>query len=250
MWLLQLQLLFNLRYNMQEELDRLERISEDSWYGKGANYYTIQYSLQIFERYMIPGTVLELGPAEGISTDILQNHWPDISVVEGSGIFCERLKSKYPKITVHHCLFEDFCPNIKYDNVVMGHVLEHVQDPVEILKKGKTWVSDRGKIFAAVPNCRSLHRQAGVLLKLIMEENELNPTDIHHGHRRVYCPESFRSDFLKAGLSIQVFGGYWLKPLSNDQIEKTWTKEMLYAFMVLGERYPDIAAENYIVATK
>ena len=69
-----------------------------------------------------------------------------------------------------------------------------------------------------------------------------------HGHRRVYNPETFRRDFLLAGLKIEVFGGYWLKPVSNGQIERDWTEEMLSAFMTLGERYPDIAGEIYVVA--
>jgi hypothetical protein len=71
---------------------------------------------------------------------------------------------------------------------------------------------------------------------------------MHHGHRRVFNPESFRRCFLAAGLAIEVFGGYWLKPVSNAQIEATWTSQMLEAFMQLGERYPDIAAEIYVVA--
>jgi hypothetical protein len=33
---------------------------------------------------------------------------------------------------------------------------------------------------------------------------------VHHGHRRVFDPESFRQCFLAAGLAIEVFGGYWL----------------------------------------
>ena len=45
-----------------------------------------------------------------------------------------------------------------------------------------------------------------------------------------------------------MFGGYWIKPLSNGQIEQNWTAEMLEAFMELGERYPDIAGEIYVVA--
>jgi hypothetical protein len=93
-----------------------------------------------------------------------------------------------------------------------------------------------------------LHRQAAVLLGLLEFEEQLNEADIHHGHRRVYNPETFRRDFLKAGLTIEVFGGYWLKPVSNAQIEQSWTSEMLQAFMKLGERYPDISAEMYIVA--
>jgi hypothetical protein len=84
---------------------------------------------------------------------------------------------------------------------------------------------------------------------LLETEHSLNETDLHHGHRRVYDPESFRADFHSAGFKIEVFGGYWIKPLSNSQIEASWTPEMLEAFMQLGERYPDIAGEIYVVAS-
>jgi hypothetical protein len=39
-----------------------------------------------------------------------------------------------------------------------------------------------------------------------------------------------------------------LKPVSNKQIETSWNPEMLNAFMKLGERYPDIAGEIYVIA--
>jgi len=77
---------------------------------------------------------------------------------------------------------------------------------------------------------------------------KLNDTDRHHGHRRVYDPESLRADVHAAGLRIRVFGGFWLKPVSNAQIEETWSDAMLDSFFALGERHPDIAAEIYVVA--
>ena len=83
---------------------------------------------------------------------------------------------------------------------------------------------------------------------MLPTEDTMNDLDRHHGHRRVFNPEGFRNAFTQAGLKIEVFGGYWIKPLSNRQIEETWSAEMVEAFMQLGERYPDIAAENYVVA--
>jgi hypothetical protein len=77
----------------------------------------------------------------------------------------------------------------------------------------------------------------------------MNEADIHHGHRRVFNPELFRNVFVEAGLRVDVFGGYWLKPISNGQLETTWSLVMLDAFMQLGERYPDIAGEIYVVAS-
>lgn len=131
----------------------------------------------------------------------------------------------------------------------MGHILEHIEDPTSLLTRARNWLSPGGKILSAVPNAHSIHRQAAVLMGILKSEDSLNEADVHHGHRRVFSPESFRECFIKAGLRIEIMGGYWLKPVSNNQIEANWTPAMLRAFMELGEKYPEIAGEIYIIAT-
>lgn len=233
---------------MSEEQKRLESIANDSWYAFGVNANTIRHSGLIFDRYIKDGPILELGPAEGIMTEYFAAKYKDITVVDGSASFCSELRKKFPQIRVEHSLFEDFMPDKKYESIILGHVLEHVMAPAQILKRIKNWLSPTGRIYAAVPNSHSIHRQAAVIMGLLQREDELNQTDIHHGHRRVYNSASLAADFYEAGLVIEISGGYWLKPVSNVQIEQTWTQEMIAAFMILGERYPDIAAELYVVA--
>lgn len=182
-------------------------------------------------------------------TEFLYGKSQDLSAVEGSALFCESLRQRFPGLRVIHALFEEFRPEKRYDNILLGHVLEHVKDPERILSQAKEWLAPGGRIMAAVPNARSLHRQAAVIMGLLKHEKELNDNDLYHGHRRLYDPESFQADFITAGLKIEHFGGYWIKPLSNRQIEQTWTREMVQAFMLLGEKYPDIAAEIYIIAS-
>lgn len=231
------------------ELTKLDEISKNSLYSSGVMSPAIHYCFRILQRYLRGNRVLELGPAEGVMTELLFHTNNDLTVVEGSSIFCESLRKRFPSIQVVHALFEDFQPPNKYDVIVLGHVLEHVQDPISILSHARSWLQPGGCIFAAVPNARSLHRQASVIMGLLDKEDELNDKDRHHGHRVVFNPESFRAAFTGAGLAIDVFGGYWLKPLSNSQIEATWTPSMIEAFMQMGERYPDIAGEIYIVAS-
>jgi 2-polyprenyl-3-methyl-5-hydroxy-6-metoxy-1,4-benzoquinol methylase len=235
---------------MTEEKKRVDEIAARSRYAEGLNTQTTRYSYGIFERYLRPGTVLELGPAEGVMTECLYDKCRDLTAVEGASLFCESLRERFPRMKVINALFEEFEPEKTYDNIILGHVLEHVGDPVLILSKVRQWLSPTGRVFAAVPNARSLHRQAAAIMGLIQHERELNDNDRYHGHRRVYDPESFRADFVEAGLKIENFGGYWIKPLSNQQIEHSWTPEMIHAFMLLGERYPDIAAEIYVIAGK
>lgn len=233
---------------MNSELDRLERIAGESLYAAGVNADTVRYSFGIFARHLRGDSILEMGPAEGVMTELLANTGKSLTVVEGSRVFCESIAARHPAVHVVCGLFEDFVPERRFDNIVLGHVLEHVDDPSAIVARAARWLTPQGRMLAVVPNSRSLHRQAAVLMKLLASEDSLNATDLHHGHRRVFDPDSFRQCFTAAGLAIEVSGGYWLKPVSNRQIEQAWTPEMLAAFMQLGERYPDIAAEIYVVA--
>ncbi len=155
-------------------------------------------------------------------------------VLEGSAVFCEGLREHFPQVTVHNCLFEDFTPDAPYDAIVLGHVLEHVVDPVAVTRLVRSWLAPGGKVFAAVPNSRSLHRQAAVIMGLLPQEDAMSELDHRHGHQRVFNPESFRACFTQADLEIEVFGGYSIKPQSNAQIDRDWTPEMLDAFLKLG----------------
>jgi 2-polyprenyl-3-methyl-5-hydroxy-6-metoxy-1,4-benzoquinol methylase len=233
---------------LSDERARLEGIAAKSLYAAGVNADTVCYSFRIFERYLRGDSILEMGAAEGVMTALLASTGKTLTVVEGSRAFCEALSARFPTAQVVQSLFEDFAPDRRFDNIVLGHVLEHVEDPIRIVRDAATWLAPGGRILAAVPNSRSLHRQAAVLMGLLPAEEALNDLDLHHGHRRVFNPESFRNCFIAAGLDIEVFGGYWLKPVSNRQIEHDWTPDMLAAYMRLGERYPDIAAEIYVIA--
>ncbi|MBN8497087.1 MAG: class I SAM-dependent methyltransferase [Candidatus Accumulibacter sp.] len=209
----------------------------------------IGYCFRILCRHLLGENLLEMGPAEGVMTELLATTGKSMTVVEGSALFCNDLRARFPQAQVINALFEDFEPTEQFDTIIMGHVLEHVQEPVDILLRARGWLKPGGLIFAAVPNAQSLHRQAAVIMGMLPRVDALNAMDLHHGHRRVFNPETFRLAFTQAGLQVDIFGGYWLKPLANGQIESHWNSAMIEAFMQLGERYPDIAGELYIVAS-
>lgn len=235
----------------QSEKTRVEDISKVSLYAAGVNSASIRHSFTIAKRHMVGENILEMGPAEGVMTELLAATGMKLTLVEGSTLFCDDLRRRFPQAKVVNALFEEFQSDELFDNVILGHVLEHVDDAIGILSRAKQWLKPlTGRLFAAVPNARSLHRQAAVIMGLLPQEDALNEMDFHHGHRRVFNPETFRNAIREVGLKIEIFGGYWMKPVSNAQIEASWTPEMIEAFMTLGERYPDIAGEIYVVASR
>jgi 2-polyprenyl-3-methyl-5-hydroxy-6-metoxy-1,4-benzoquinol methylase len=231
-----------------DEMARLTDLAADNSYGRGVNARTVDYSYQIFRRHFVPGSCLELGPAEGLMTRRLYEDFADLTTVDASPQFCVSLRDRFPAAIVVESLFETFRPRQTFDNIVLGHVLEHVIDPAAILASVREWISPSGRLFAAVPNSQSIHRQLAVVMGLLESESALNETDARMGHRRVYSPDRLRADIQAARFHVETQGGYWLKPVSNTQIERDWTAEMIDAAMQVGERYPEIAAEIFVVA--
>lgn len=234
---------------MKTDKEQLDKIAEHSIYAEGISYLTTIYCGRIFERYMGKGGVLELGPADGVMTQYLWSRWKDdYTAVDGAEKFVTDLKKRFPGIHAKQALFEDYKPERRFDNIILGHVLEHVKDPKKLLENGREWLAEGGKLFCAVPNSGSLHRQAAVKMGLLKTLDDFSEKDKRHGHERIFNYQSFYELFQGSGWDIKARGGYWLKPLSDGQIECDWNEELIKAYLELGEEYPEIAGEIYIIA--
>jgi 2-polyprenyl-3-methyl-5-hydroxy-6-metoxy-1,4-benzoquinol methylase len=194
-------------------------------------------------------SLLEMGPAEGLSTKFLYEVVEDLEVVDASTTYINAIQSQFPAIKCHLSLFESFEPNRSFDNIYMGHVLEHVEDPGLVLARASTWLNPGGRVIASVPNADSIHRQIGVKLGLIKETNELNANDIQIGHRRVFRRSEFESIFRAQGFEILESSGFFLKFYANSDLESTFSADFINELMRIGEMSPSNAAELFLVAS-
>lgn len=209
----------------------------------------IKYRYQSEKNFFKGQSCLEMGPADGIMTEELVNDFKIIHIVDGDKKLLDTIKD-FDNLTKFHSWFENFEPTQKYDTIIMEHILEHVSDPENILKKVKQWLSNDGIIIAGVPNAKSMHRLAAVKMGLLKTEYELNPRDISQGHQRVYDINSFQKEFISLGFKIIHKGGVFMKFLANSQIEETFDESMINAFYELGFDFPENTADIFIVATK
>jgi 2-polyprenyl-3-methyl-5-hydroxy-6-metoxy-1,4-benzoquinol methylase len=212
----------------------------------GIDNKVLHFRYRSIKDYFTGPDCLELGPADGMMTQYLKDDFVKLDLVDASQELLDKIP-EYNNVQKYCSLFEEYKPEQKYSTIIMEHVLEHIENPVFVLSKVKEWLAPNGRLIVGVPNAKSLHRLAAVKMGLIKSEYELNDRDHMLGHYRVYDTNTLAKDAEDAGLEVIHIGGVFIKPLSNGQIEETWTDEMINAFFLLGKDMPEITAEIFVV---
>ncbi len=159
--------------------------------------------------------VLEMGLGTGLITAALLDHGVTPDLLEGSPVLCDEARRRHPEVKVHEGLFEAWTPKCGYGAVLALHVLEHVDDPVELLDHMHSWLLDGGALIAVVPNAESLHRRIAVEMGLHDHLDDLSESDHLVGHQRVYDLDRLTADLDAAGYDVDFDFGYLLKTVPN-----------------------------------
>jgi trans-aconitate methyltransferase len=213
------------------------------------DYQLAEFNFLSLKPFFKGSLALELGPASGYMTKLLVNEFDKLHIVEGSESLLKQIP-EYPNVKKFHSLFENFETKDRYDTIIMSHVLEHIEDPVTVLKKIYNWLDANGTFLVSVPNAKSIHRMVAVEMGLLTSIYELNSRDHELGHYRVYDLDILKDHLTTVGFKVKETGGVFLKPLSNGQIEKNWGPEMINGFYKVGKYFQEYCAEIFVVCTK
>lgn len=215
------------------------------------------YMIKSFEPYFVDGNCLELGSFKGDFTKKLLPYFDYITCVEASSEAINEAQDKIGNdVRWVEGRFEDITLPTKYDNIIITHVLEHIENPVKLLKKIKDeWLSDKGKLFIVVPNANAPSRQIAVKMGLIPYNTSITPREVEHGHYITYTLDVLDSHAIQAGLNVTNRSGIFFKALANfqwDELLKTdiINKEYLDGCYALGQQYPDLCSSIMLVCKK
>ena len=234
--------------------ENLEQIAAN-YHGNAEPDIHIENTLQEYEvKWLLEqlkglDTVIDLGFGDGlISPHIAAHH--KLTVLEGSSLLADNARAVLPKDSVVvTTMFEDYNPTEKVDAVIASHILEHVENPRELLKIVSNWIKPGGILLAVVPNSWSLHRRTALSMGLISKLDELSPRDHKVGHLRVYNPIEFSEDISSVGFQIIDEAGFFVKPLSNKQMIE-WPLELLHALNDIAKDLPFEISANIGIAGK
>lgn len=238
--------------HLNDERDRLSRLASDFSSEDGFNARLIDFRFDAMLPFLAGrASCVELGSSDGRMTERLATIFPDdLTAVDGTGAYVAEVERRLPRVEAIHSLFEEYTPGRTFETAVLGHVLEHVADPVNILAATRELLERGGVAIVTVPNADSIHRHIGVAMRMLQAVTDLNEADNRIGHRRVYTRETLVADVEASGLSVQHSGGVFLKPLSNGQIEEQWPDDLVQAFYEVGKRFPELCAELMVVAVR
>ena len=215
------------------------------------------YMIESFKNHFVEGNCLELGSFKGDFTKRLIPYFDDITCVEASDEAIEACKQKLDyNITYFNSLFETVELPKKYDNIILTHVLEHIDDPVGLLARIKNeWLSEKGKLFLVCPNANAPSRQIAVKMGLIPHNSAITPAEAEHGHRITYSLDTLERDAKAGGLNVIYRSGIFFKALANfqwDQLLNTdiISQEYLDGCYQLGQQYPDLCSSIMLICKK
>ncbi len=215
------------------------------------------YMLRSFEPFFLKGNLLELGSFKGDFTKRFIPYFDDITCVEASNIAIQTAKDQLgTKIKYINSLFETANLPSKYDNIVLTHVLEHIDDPIKVLKRiNDEWLSENGRLFLVCPNANAPSRQIAVKMGLISHNDAITPAEKEHGHRITYSLDTLERDARSAGLKVVHRSGIFFKALANFQWDKLLntdiiSKEYLEGCYMLGQQYPDLCSSIFLMCEK
>ncbi|MGE0567035.1 MAG: class I SAM-dependent methyltransferase [Bacteroidia bacterium] len=215
------------------------------------------YMLRSFEPFFIKGNLLELGSFKGDFTKRFIPYFNDITCVEASDEAIQVAKTKLgDKLNYIHSLFETATLPAKYNNIVLTHVLEHIEDPVKVLKRvNDEWLADNGRFFLVCPNANAPSRQIAVKMGLISHNSAVTSAEKAHGHQITYTLDTLERDARAAGLNVVYRSGIFFKALANFQWDKLLntdiiSKEYLDGCYMLGQQYPDLCSSIFLLCEK
>ena len=158
--------------------------------------------VRLIERFKKRGRVIEVGCSTGVLLELMKKKGWEVVGVEPSKKACGVARGK--GIEVIEGRFEDFKgKEERFDVVIFNHVLEHVTDPIEVLKEARRLLVKDGLVFVDVPNFGSWSAKLlGVSWPYVLPEE----------HKWHFTKEAMFALFKRAGLAVEHYetrSGVW-----------------------------------------
>lgn len=204
-------------------------------------YFTAGKARKIRKIHGSRGNLLDVGCGRGLFLDIMKKDGWSVTGVEFNEETASYAKTVY-QIDVITPQAMTAVPDESYDVITLYHVLEHMQDPADVLRTCGRLLKRHGLLIVAVPNMSSLQARLGKSNWFHLDI----PYHLHHftlgGLRQLLVDDSLKV-FRVAHVDFEqnIFG--WLQTLLN-------TSGIKYNLLYNLLKKPDLRRSEFAAAGK
>ena len=142
--------------------------------------------------------ILDIGCGWGQCLLYLQKKGFDCYGLDPSDIAIKYCKSKGLKAEISNLEKLDIFGNIKFDFIIMNNVLEHLRDPISIIKKVKYFLKKNGVLSIEVPNDFNSFQLTGKIVNKIKNNWWVSPP----AHLNYFSHDTLNFFLKKSGFKI------------------------------------------------
>jgi SAM-dependent methyltransferase len=106
---------------------------------------------ELQERFTYAPKFLEVGPGNGLVTFLLREMGFPAEATDISPTNARRLERKYG-FTCYSKPLEELSTDLSYNVIFAGHLIEHVIDPINWLRKANALLKDKGLLYIDTPD--------------------------------------------------------------------------------------------------
>lgn len=186
-------------------------------------YYLVQQNINLVNRYLQPPTrILDVGCNVGLTVKGLEEKGFLSEGVEPSSLGAE-IAHKRTGITVHNMELSELDSHAKYDGILMLDVLEHLYNPVQVLKECNQHLNMNGILFLHVPH----HKGVSNRYKQLLHHWGIKKNFKHFGfpaHIYSFDKKSLHKILDKSGFKTIHFES-WPNTLTNGKVN--WFNQLM-----------------------
>lgn len=213
-------------YFKDKYVNENEKVTYDYLQDKPNIMKFVEKRFKTIEKYKRNGTILDIGCAMGFYLEYAQKHGWEVFGVEASDYAANYAKELLGTDNIiNNSIDKVKFENEKLDVVTMWLVLEHINNPVELLSKIRTWLKKDGILAVKVPNADGVTFRSNLPKWL-----EQHPED----HVCDYTPDTLERIMKKCGfelLEMETEGIYLDRITKDDKYLKDESKNKFFNYI-------------------
>lgn len=131
---------------------------------KPFKYSSHYWIVEFVSKIRCPARILEVGTAEGYLGAVLKEHGHYVVGIECNDALANKARAHYDRFHILNVETFDFCGENGFDVIIFADVLEHLNDPMTVLRRSLAGLAAGGQVIVSVPNIANFFIRGSLLL--------------------------------------------------------------------------------------